>query len=309
MPEALPRKELVFGAGRKTCTAFPPNRATSESMRSLFLAVMALGCGVQSRPATGSAAAAPAPPSAVAPLAPSAAQPPSSAAPSKIQLTPLDAPPLPAALPRFEVLQPSFGDTLDPRFATKQPVRIRADASVLTADAEGIVVSLDGGRPRRVLVDSSLVLGDLLAEGQRLAEGPHSLLVLAVAADGRVLRVPESTAARPLTLVGFFVGARTGDPPSLSTAQLFCQSPVGTHYLKPDGALVFELLSLGVRSDRVRLQVRAPGAELDTLVDPNRSYSVRGLPVGDVRFSAGDAPGPRTECVATVNPELAERSR
>jgi hypothetical protein len=308
MPKALPPKELVFAVTRKTCTAFSPNRATSESMRSLFLAVFALGCGVQPRPAPGTVAQAPALPSAVPPVA-SSAKPSSPVAASKIQLTPLDAPPLPAALPRFEVLQPSFGDTLDPRFAVKQPVRIRAEASVLSADAEGVVVSLDGGRPRRLLPDSALVLGDLLAEGQRLVEGPHALLVLAVAADGRALRVPEGSALRPLTVIGFFVGARSGDPPSPSTTQLFCQSPVGTHYLKPDGSLVFELLPLGVHSERVRLHVQASGAELDTVVDPNRSYSVRGLPVGDVRFSAGEAPGPRAECVATVNLEPVERTR
>jgi hypothetical protein len=308
MPKALPPKELVFAVTRKTCTAFAPNRATSESMRSLFLAVFALGCGAQPRPATGTAAQVPTLPSAAPPVA-SSAKPASSVAASKIQLTPLDAPPLPAALPRFEVVEPSFGDTLDPRFAVKQPVRIRAEASVLSADAEGVVVSLDGGRPRRLLPDSALVLGDLLSEGQRLIEGPHALLVLAVAADGRALRVPEGRALRPLTVIGFFVGARTGDPLSPVTTRLFCQSPVGTHYLKPDGALVFEVLPVGVHSDRVRLHVQASGAELDTVVDPNRSYSVRGLPVGDVRFSVGEAPGPRAECLATINLEPVERPR
>lgn len=277
-------------------------------MRLLLLAVFALGCGAQPRPAAGTPIPEPLSANAAAPVAP--AQPaPSSAPPSKIQITALDLAAPPAALPRFEVLQPSFGDTLEPRFAAKQPVRVRADASWLSADAEGIVVSLDGGRPRRVLSDSALTLGDLLAEGQRLAEGPHVLLLVAVMADGRALRVPEGSSVRPFTVVGFFVGARTGDPLGPASPQLFCLSPVGTHYSKPDGEVVFEVLAVGFRPERVRVQVRAQGAELDTSFDPSRSYSVRGLPVGDVRFFVGGAPGPRAECVATVNAELAERSR
>jgi hypothetical protein len=206
-------------------------------------------------------------------------------------------------------LQPSFGDTLDARFARRQLVRVRAEPAWLTADAEGVVISLDGGRPRRVLPDSSLTLGDLLPFDQVLNEGAHVLLALAVAADGRALRVPPSSAIRPLSLVGFFVGPRVGDPASMATPQLFCLSPVGTHYSKPDGALPFEVLAVGWEPRAVGLRVRAPGGELETRFDPSRSYAVRGLPVGDAVFSIGSASGPHAECVTTVNPDPAEQKQ
>ena len=150
------------------------------------------------------------------------------------------------------------------------------------------------------------MLADLLPTGEALAEGSHVLLALAVAADGRVIRVPAATAVRPLSVVGFFVGPRTGDPANISSPQLFCLNPVGTHYLKPGAPLPFEVLAIGWEPQSLRLRVRASGIELDSSFEPSRSYAVHGVPVGDVVFSVGSAPGPRAECVATVNPEPAE---
>jgi hypothetical protein len=273
-------------------------------MRPVLFAVFAMGCGP--RPAPAAAAVGAAPPKAREVL-PAPAAGPSLAKSLPLNLVPLAPPALPASLPRLEVLEPSFGDTLEPRFARRHPVRVRADPAWLTADAEGVLVSLDGGRPRRVLPDSSLTLGDLLPFDQVLTEGAHVLLALAVAADGRALRVPVTAAVRPLSLVGFFVGPRVGEPASGTSPQLFCLSPVGTHYLKPDAALPFEVLAVGWEPPVLGLRVRAAGGEFESAFDPSLSYLVQGAPVGDVLFSIGSASGPHAECVATVNPELAER--
>jgi hypothetical protein len=215
-------------------------------------------------------------------------------------------PSVPAALPRLEVLEPAFGDTLDPRLALNHPVRLRVEGTPLGADAEGVVVSLDGGRPRRVLAERSLVLGDLLPTGALLAEGPHVLLAVALTADGRALRAPANAASRPLASVGFFVGRRTTEPAGAALPNLFCLEPSGTYYLKPGAPLPFEVLATAWEPRALRLQIRANGAQLDTSFDPSQSYAVHGLPLGDVQFTVGKAPGPYAECVATVNQEPAE---
>jgi hypothetical protein len=205
-------------------------------------------------------------------------------------------------LPHVEILQPSFGDTVEARFALKQPVRVRADAAWLTAEAEGVLVSLDGGRPRRVLADSAFTLGDLLPLQQALPEGAHVLLAVAVSADGRAIRVSKDAPRQPLALVQFFVGPRKGDLPSPERA-LFCLSPVGTHYLKPEQAVPLEVLPFGWLPNTVSLRVRSGSGDFVGFIDPGRAYAVRGLPVGDVTFSVGAEPGPRAECVVTVNRE------
>jgi hypothetical protein len=212
-------------------------------------------------------------------------------------------------LPHLEVLQPSFGDTLEPRFARRQPLRVRAEPEWLTSDGQGVVVSLDGGRPRRVLPDSALLLGDLLPTEQELSVGPHVLLLLAVAADGRAIRPAVGAPIQPVATVGFFVGPRTGDPQGPASPQLYCLSPTGTHYAQPGAALKFEVLALGFQPKTLALNVRGEGLDFSTSFDPSRSYAVYGLPFGDVQLSAGGTPGPRATCVATVNPEPAERAR
>jgi len=273
-------------------------------MRPVFLALFVLGCRAPSAP--GGVGALPArepPPAPRASAGGAASEIPTAAS---IRLVPLAPPSLPAALPRLEVLEPAFGDTLDPRFALKHPVRLRVEGTPLGADAEGVVVSLDGGRPRRVLADRGLMLGDLLPAGAHLAEGPHVLLAVALTADGRALRAPASAASRPLSSVGFFVGRRTTEPASAASPNLFCLDPSGTYYLKPGAPLPFEVLATGWEPGALRLQIRANGAELETSFDPGQSYAVHGLPLGDVQFTVGRAPGPHAQCVATVNQEPAE---
>ena len=98
------------------------------------------------------------------------------------------------------------------------------------------------------------------------------------------------------------IGFDTQKPISLLRRILAASAPT-------NGELVLDVLALGFRADRVRLRVSAPGAELDTVFDASRPHSVRGLPLGDVRFSIGEAAGPRAECVATINAEPPERSR
>lgn len=271
-------------------------------MRPVFLALFALGCGPP--PAPGVVAAWPArePAPASAGNAQQAAT-----KPPPFTLVELEPVSLPAVLPRLEVLEPAFGDTLDPRFALRQRVRVRVEGTPLSADAEGVVVSLDGGRPRRVLADRELTLADLVLPGQTLAEGPHVLLAVALGPDGRVLRAPAPAPARPLSTVGFFVGPRTRDP-GAATRNLFCLGPTGTVYAKPGAPLTFEVLATGWEPEALRVSVRAQGAEADLSFDPRRSYAVHGLPLGDVHFVVGAAPGPRAECVVTVNAEPEART-
>lgn len=218
-----------------------------------------------------------------------------------VRLEPLAPLELPTPLPLVEIEEPEFGDLLDARLARRTPVKLRIENTQLSADREGVAVALDGKRPRRWLADRPLTLGDLLPADAELEPGTHVLLAVALAADGRSLRV-EAPAKKPLSLVTFFVGARPAKSGDVTPQSLFCLSPAGTYYTKPDEPLLFDVLAFGAQKTASKLRVRSRLGAFELPFDASHAFMLRGLPRGDVWLSVGDAPGPISECVVTLNP-------
>jgi hypothetical protein len=275
-------------------------------VRALIFVAIASGCGARiseqphesaPRPlphATESRGKAPAPPSA------------SAASAGSIELEPLEPTPLPEPVPRIEFLEPAFGDVLDPELARRAEVRVRVDNVLLTPDAAGVVVSLDGRRPRRVLEDRVLSLADWIPEDEALALGQHVLFAVALDADGRALRGASARGARPLSELPFFVGAPQSKLAGVRYPELFCLSPTGTYYVKPEQPLVLDVLALSSSEAEVSLRVEGRGVRSELTFDPRHPQLLSGLPLGDVRLIVGMPPGPRAECVVTLNPERGE---
>lgn len=220
----------------------------------------------------------------------------------------VDAAPLPALAPEVplvEIARPSFGELLDGVASRSQEVRVRLELPGSTAAGFSVWVALDGQRPRVLPATGKLLLGELMPEDQELRGGQHVLFAIAVDAQGRVLRVPEGSPRRGFALVEFFIGERTGELSPPSAPRLFCLSPSGTLYGGPSEPVLLELFALGpaTQEGSVPLLVEAGGESFATRVDASRSHRILGLPRGDVRLTAGAAPGLRAECIVTLNPE------
>lgn len=224
-----------------------------------------------------------------------------------VRLEALAEAPLPSPLPHVEIVEPAFGDVLDARLARHSSVRVRAEGVALGAEREGVLVSLDGKRPRRWLEGRALSLGDLLADDEDLAVGAHALLAVALAADGRALRGQTPQGKRALSQVSFFVGARPQAPTEFPAPSLFCLSPTGTSYDKAGAPLLLDVLAFGAAKPSVRLRVRTRQHAFELPFDVDRAYSLSGLPFGDVWLTLGDAPGPSAQCVITLNPPVEAR--
>lgn len=216
-----------------------------------------------------------------------------------IRLEPLPDASAPSPLPLVEIVEPAFGDLLEAQLGRRTALKLRVENTALTADREGVLVALDGQRPRRWLGERPLVLGDLVPADADIAPGTHVLLAVAVGADGRSVRV-EPPAKKPLSLVSFFVGARPKTDADATPASVFCLSPAGTFYTKPGDPLPFEVLAFGTRPTKVSVRTRSFSFELP--FDPARAYALHGLPQGDTWLSVGSAPQPTSECVLTSNP-------
>lgn len=221
-----------------------------------------------------------------------------------VSLEPLAAAALPAVLPHVEIVEPAFGDRLDVELARRTAIKLRLENAPLSAEREGVLVALDGGRPRRFVETRPLTLGDLLPEDAELSTGAHTLLAVAVGSDGRALRA-EGAAKKPLSLVAFFIGVRPASAPAAAPASVFCLSPVGTFYTKPDEPVVLDVLSFGLEKPLSTVRVTTRSFSFVAPFDSSRAFAIRGLPRGDVWLSVGE--NPRSECAVTLNPPLEAR--
>lgn len=268
----------------------------SAAMRRVWLLSLVVGCAAP-RPDPARAAL-PAP--ATSPARPAPAQRAAKRA-SSITFTPRALPTDGVAAPSIEIDEPSFGDVLDPQFAASQAVRVRAEGAALAAPGAVLLVSLDGRHARPVAPEQKLTLADLLADQEELSPGAHLLYAVAVDGTGRAL-LRGAGAKSGLVVSGFYVGARSSDALNPSFPSLFCLAPAGTFYLKAGEPVPFQVLAVGAQPQRLPLRVVGPSGELETEVDAGRVYDLRGLAFGDSRISVGHEPGPRAECVVTVNP-------
>lgn len=273
-------------------------------MRSVWVLVIVAGCGGSHGPQSAASAAVSRPSFAVPSSNAARAEPPRTLALRFVRAEP---PPLPTPLPHVEVIEPGFGDGIERELARGSAVRLRTEGTALTWDREGVAVSLDGHRPRRWVAERALTLGDLLDEDEEVSVGPHLLLAYAVAADGRALRVSAPSAPRPWSAVAFFVGPKASGALDTNVPALFCVNPVGTFYVAPNASVPFELIAVPAAASPVRVEVVNGGASFTTTLDPNHPYDVSGLPLGDTRFAVGSAPGPRAECVVTLNADTPRR--
>jgi hypothetical protein len=142
---------------------------------------------------------------------------------------------------------------------------------------------------------------------EELTPGQHTLIAVAVGAEGRALRVDDAT-KKTFSLLTFYVGARpspANDASGATPRGVFCLSPVGTFYTKPDEALVVDVLSFGFEKPPATLRVRTSQYSFELPFDSTRAQAIRGLPRGDVWLSVGVNPASR--CALTLNPPLEAR--
>lgn len=268
-------------------------------MRALLLAAVAVGCAATTPP---EAPRGPAPRVTALPNVPVQPSPADDA--NGVRLTPLPPGTPPRVWPHVEILEPAFGDHLDLRLAAHQALGIRAEGVLLGVEGEGVLVALDGFRARRLLAGETLRLGDLLPVDQALAEGSHAVLAVALGPDGRAVRGVSPTGQRALSLVEFSVGENSAQISGAS--RLFCLSPAGTRYEKPDVPLLLDVLAFGPHEKALGLVVESRGRRQSYSVDPELAYSLSGLALGDASFELSSGSGPRSTCRVTLNPELSE---
>lgn len=229
--------------------------------------------------------------------------------PDGIEVSAVAAPALPLPTPRIEIRRPAFGESIEPGLSGAYPIELDVRSYVLTREGQGLLVSLNGGRPRRWPASGRLALGDLVPATEEVPRGRNVLFAALVDGEGRVLRGAGANGQSPFFVVDFFIGVPQALPAS-AEPRLFCLAPVGTHYGNPGDALRLELFATAAAT-AATVHVTAPGLAFSTRVDPQRPYTIRGLPAGDVRVVAelGSAAAAPARCVATLNPELEVRPR
>jgi hypothetical protein len=272
-------------------------------MRSFWLFISVLGCAAP-RPAPAPSSAPRASASVIAPPPPSSAATTACCVAPPIAFKSREAPASPSALPKLAFVEPAFGDTLEPRFALRHEVEVRVEGSELGEQGQGagVVISLDGRHPRRLSSVRGLTLADLLADQDDLALGAHALLAVAVDAQGEALQGSTPEPRFGVAVSGFYVGPRSSDALNPALPSLFCLNPAGTVYVRRGESIPFQVLALNTPSEHLVARVRGPSREFQTEIDAGRPYDVSGLELGDTRISVGREPGPRAECVVTLNP-------
>jgi hypothetical protein len=269
-------------------------------MRASAVAAVLIGCGAGAKP---SAAPAPTlattdPASEPAVLGPVRAPGPASSI--RLELEPAAV--TPAAGVRVELLAPVFGELLPALGLAREEVRVSIEPATLPTGTS-VVISFDGLRPRPLPASGSLLLGELYPEDRVILPGIHTVVAVAIDAQGKPLVEARSNLPKPFAIVDFFVGERSGRFPKPEEARLFCLSPSGTFHGADAERPLLQFLSVGNVGADLPLRVDAEGAVFEGKVDPANSYRIAGLPAGDVRVRAGSSNAAGAECVSTLNPE------
>jgi hypothetical protein len=224
-----------------------------------------------------------------------------------IRLTPADTAPTQLPMPRLALSRPTLGEIVEEPLARRYELRLDVRGFVLTRTGQGAIVSLDGKRPRRWPSEGALTLGDLVAENEPLAAGAHVLLVALVDAQGRVLRAREKDGHAPFFVVDFSIAIPVRQPPT-SQGRVFCLSPFGTYYGDEGRAVRLDLFPVGPIEKPLALRIAGRELDFTTRVDPDRSYEIAGLPLGDVHITSASGHA-ELDCVATLNPEIPARGK
>lgn len=224
-----------------------------------------------------------------------------------VRLTEAAAPVLPSPAPRLEVLRPNFGELIALHDAGQYQIGLELSGFTPTVDGQGVLISLDGRRPRRWTPDTVLRLEDLIAEDESIEPGAHVLFGVLVDNEGSVFRSPGPSGPSPFFVLDFFVGQPTALTVA-KTSRIFCVGPVGTFYGDQGAALRLDLVAIGAPNASARLRIAAPpAADWFAEIDPHRPYLIAGLPLGDVRVFAELGTGSSASCESTINPAVVMR--
>lgn len=223
----------------------------------------------------------------------------------RVELLLAEMPEIPVPRPRLELLRPTLGEVIATADAGTYQLEIEVSGFEITAEGPGLLVSLDGGRPRRWPKEGTLDLADLVSELERVEPGSHVLFGALVDSAGRVLRGEAGRGSARFFVADFSVGPPK-PLPLPQTDRLFCVTPFGTFYGSEAEAVRLELFPTGRQSGLAAVRIEVPSAlDWSAEVDVTKPYLIRGLPPGDVRISATTREGARANCELTLNPENA----
>ena len=180
-------------------------------------------------------------------------------------------------------------------------------------DGEGVEISLDGGRPRR-LTSGTIPLRDLVSAGQELSPGAHFLSAAAIRSDGTIARAPKPTSLAPWALIRFWVGAR-GEREDPGPKVIVLQ-PQGTYNgeASANGAFVdcLPFYAAVGRDAELRVRVRGAGRKGERVLSSWQPLALRELPSGDFTVECalvkGDAVIAQDQATITVNRDAPVKS-
>lgn len=221
------------------------------------------------------------------------------------------APATPSA--HVDIKFPIAEQVLSPAKVDKYVVRVTIEHWKTGTDGEGVEISLDGGRPRR-LTGGTIPLRDLVTAGQELSPGAHFLSAAAIRSDGTIARAPKPTSLAPWALIRFWVGAR-GEREDPGPKVIVLQ-PQGTYNgeASANGAFVdcLPFYAAVGRDAELRVRVRGAGRKGERVLSSWQPLALRELPSGDFTVECalvkGDAVIAQDQATITVNRDAPVKS-
>ena len=174
------------------------------------------------------------------------------------------------------------------------------------AGSDGIDLSLDGGRPRRVSATRATVtLGELAASDDALGPGAHWLFAAPVSAGGLVPR--PSPHAPPVAVARrFFIGGPSADA-GTQTGATWLRKPEGTYNGPKQAAqILFDACAFSPSGDLLDVPLvftlRGPGVTGELALPA--PFVVKNVPSGDYEVRVSGPSLPAASLRFTVNREI-----
>jgi len=183
---------------------------------------------------------------------------------------------------------------------------VRLAESGVWAGSDGIDLSLDGGRPRRVSATRATVtLGELAASDDALGPGAHWLFAGPVSAGGLVPR--PSPHAPPVAVARrFFIGGPSADA-GTQTGATWLRKPEGTYNGPKQAAqILFDACAFSPSGDLLDVPLvftlRGPGVTGELALPA--PFVVKNVPSGDYEVRVSGPSLPAASLRFTVNREI-----
>jgi hypothetical protein len=228
---------------------------------------------------------------------------PSVSADAPVNSTPLRIEPLvnPSSKTRVRFVAPEAAEVI----SVPKAYLVRVAADALDADALGVDLALDSGRPRRLApARNEIALGELVPADADLGLGEHWLFAAAVSASGLVPQAGPG-ALRAAVARRFFVGkaSATGSGPS---GAVWLRKPEGTYNGASSQHVLFDAFAFDAagipRETPINIALSAPGSSGQLRLPA--PFFARDLPSGDYEVTVTAAAAPQTSRRFTVNREL-----